>query len=339
METNEEKIQLAKTLQLVYKDINPDMISKRVDSYFGMDSKVAFKQVVLDLYKIYGKSPDVFYEKIKELDKITIKGTTVQSSQLEEKFKEWIGVNQTNKMTIEDNHKKISRILPWLLSELEKYQIDYFLVGALPCYLRTNQKSIRYHDDIDLLLNEKDIPRIKEILENSDFVFEDNRENSQKTMSEKGMPSGPHEIMANDKNSEFHLGFFPFERGLNGEVIQKEYYKDENGKPKVFKRVPSIEKSNLSYPNETYYLPSGEPFKMCSLESIYSIKKFTETIPGREKDAIDVAMMESSGLLNKEVIQALKKLESSTQIVIEDFEPLMLKEMDDEMVLVRKIKK
>lgn len=49
-------------------------------------------------------------------------------------------------------------------------------------------------------------------------------------------------------------------------------------------------------------------------------------------------MMESSGLLNKEFIQSLKNLESSTRIVIEDFESSMLKEMDDEMILVRKIK-
>ena len=103
------------------------------------------------------------------------------------------------------------------------------------------------------------------------------------------------------------MGFFPFERGLNGEVIQKEYYKDENGKSKIFKRIPSCEKSDLCYSNETFYLPSGEPFKMCALESVYLIKKFTENTPGREKDAIDVAMMEASGLLNKETLQALKK--------------------------------
>ena len=48
--------------------------------------------------------------------------------------------------------------------------------------------------------------------------------------------------------------------------------------------------------------------------------------------------MESSGLLSKEFIQSLKNLESSTRIVIEDFESSMLKEMDDEMILVRKIK-
>ena len=34
----------------------------------------------------------------------------------------------------------------------------------------------------------------------------------------------------------------------------------------------------------------------------------------------------------------LKNLESSTRIVIEDFESSMLKEMDDEMIWVRKIK-
>ena len=126
----------------------------------------------------------MFFQKLKALDKITIKGVTVQSSQLKEKFKEWIGCNQPSRMPIDENHKKISNVLPWLLNELEKYEVDYFLVGALPCYLRTNQKSIRYHDDIDLLLKEEDIPRMKEILENSDFVFEDNRENSPKTMGE-----------------------------------------------------------------------------------------------------------------------------------------------------------
>ena len=74
------------------------------------------------------------------------------------------------------------------------------------------------------------------------------------------MSGGKHEIMAQDKNNEFHFSFFPFECGLNGEIIQNEYYKDENGKSKVFKRIPSCEKSNLCYPSETFYLLSGEPY-------------------------------------------------------------------------------
>ena len=60
---------------------------------------------------------------------------------------------------IKDNHKLVGDTLPWLLQELSDHKIDYYLVGALPCYLLTGEKSIRYHDDIDIMLNEEDIEK------------------------------------------------------------------------------------------------------------------------------------------------------------------------------------
>lgn len=106
------------------------------------------------------------------------------------------------------------------------------------------------------------------------------RENSPKKLGPDGMPGGAHEVMAQEQNKRIPLGFFCFVRGLNGEVISKEYYTEElpNGEKvtKVFKRIPDLERSQLCYPDQIQHLDSGEPFKMTSMESVYLIKRYTQ---------------------------------------------------------------
>lgn len=297
-----------------------DIILNRVSLYAGMDTKMAFRQIILDLFKIFGNNLNIFYKKLEELESVTINQKTVSGNELKEKFKEWIGDSPKGNSTIEDNHKRIIKVLPWILNEFEINNVDYFLAGALACYLLLGEMSPRYHDDIDILLNEKDILKVKKIFEKSEFDFYDLRNNSPKRLQSAGMPTGAHEVVAKDKYSEFHLGFFCFERGLNNEVITKEYFVQETkeGKKitKVFKRVPSVLRSHLCYPDDIHYLPSGEPFKMTSIESIYMIKQFTQNKLGREKDAIDICLMENSGKLDKTKLDMLKNCENC-KIVIE----------------------
>lgn len=151
------------------EDVDQDTIARRVDSYYAMQPTMALRQVVLDMYRIFGKDQKTFYKKIDDLKSVSINGVTVDSAQMQERFKEWIGENNSSHMSIEQNHQKISKVLPWLLKELAKNNVDYYLAGALPCYLKTGTESIRYHDDIDMMLNEEDIPKVQRILEKLRF--------------------------------------------------------------------------------------------------------------------------------------------------------------------------
>ena len=210
-------------------------------------------------------------------------------------------------MPIQENHKLINITLQNLCNGLNELGVDYYLVGALPCYLLTGAEDKRYHDDIDLMLNEKDIPKVEAMLNGSDFTFSDDRMDTPKRLKPgKTMPSGDHEVCARHNSSEFHIGFFCFERGPNNEVIHKDYFKDENGNLKVYKHMQTKEQSELSYDDNLHQYGNTQ-FKMASLESVYRLKKYTMNNPGREKDKTDVDMIERSGRLNQEKLAALDK--------------------------------
>lgn len=231
-------------------------------------------------------------------------------------------------MPIDDNHKLVSETLKMLCDKLAEAGIDYYLVGALPCYLLTGAEDTRYHDDIDLMLNEVDIPKARELFANTDFDFKDLRINTPKRL--KGgmeIPSGDHEVVAQHRNSEFHIGFFCFERDSAGAVIHKDYFLTPTDELMVYKHIISKEQSDLYY-DDNVHQHDDISFKMASLESIYNIKKHMMNNPGREKDKTDVEMIEHSGMLNLEKLSQIKNaphIEPSIEKVSVD-EPIVPKE-------------
>lgn len=220
---------------------------------------------------------------------------------------------KVGQMSIEENHELIKNTLP-ILSLLVENNVDFYLVGALPAYMITGAEDTRYHDDIDLLLNEEDIPKVKKIVEMYGFTFEDKRIDSPKYFDkEQNRVRGDHELLAQHNTSEFHLGFFCFERGKEGEVIHKDYFKDEEGNTFVYKHNISKEESNIAYDDKVHEYEDFR-FKMASLESIYRIKKYTQ----REKDIIDTSMIEKSGMLDQSKmaqLDACQKLENTIEPV------------------------
>ena len=68
-------------------------------------------------------------------------------------------------MSLEDNHRLVNESLVRFTTLFNQYGIDYYIVGALPCFLKTGQQLFRYHDDIDIMINEDDIPKLAEIIE------------------------------------------------------------------------------------------------------------------------------------------------------------------------------
>lgn len=323
--TNEEKGQLKEVLLAVLDKttISESDIDKTLDKFSTLDTRDICRNLVLSLYNIYGSDISSFYDKLDNIQPFSLNGNTITGSILKQGFQSFLKGNENN-MPIEENHKLISETLPWLLQKLNDNNIDYYLVGALPCYLATGEKSIRYHDDIDFMLNEKDIPIVEKLLENTLFAFNDLRMNSPKRIDEhSGMPSGNHEVMAQHIDNKFHLGFFCFRRGEKGEVIHRDYFQQENlqghMENKVYERVISLERSMLSYDEDLKYLQGTNiSFKMGSLESVYSIKNFTKHERGREKDAIDVSMIERSGKLNIERLNSLNNLNDNSYVQIVD---------------------
>lgn len=309
-------------LKNIFKNrVSDEELKKRIDSYQKYDSKdKIYYEICMDLYILFNDQVMFDYA----IDYIgNFLSDFPSKEEINEKLNSKFIHRKDGSMMLDDNHKLIEDTLKFLCKKFNDAEIDYFLVGALPCYLKTNTPLIRYHDDIDFMINEDDLEKVEEILRDSEYTFHDKRLDSPKRWKEStGMPGGDHEVMAQHKSSEFHLGFFCFKRGKDNEIIQREYFKvleDGVEKTKVFERIDSKEKSDLKYPDELVRY-KDIIFKMGSLESTYNIKKYTMRQPGREKDIADVLMIERSGILNMELLEQIKSMKESSYTRVIDID-------------------
>lgn len=209
-------------------------------------------------------------------------------------------------VNVRDNHKMINSKLKELVHLLNENNIDYQLCGALCGYLKYGE-SDRVHDDIDFSVNEKDIDSFKKICISLGYSFEDNRMNSPRSLK-NGIPSGEHEIIARDPNSDFHIGVFAFERMPDKSVINKLYYTDEQGNPCVREELYSPEFASEIFPREVVSF-DGEKVFITPFEFVYSLKEYTQS----EKDKHDIAFYKDK--INKDRYKRIKKKAESGKII------------------------
>lgn len=189
-------------------------------------------------------------------------------------------------MSLEKNHKLVNTEILRFTKLFNEAGIDYYLVGALPCFIKTGIPLFRYHDDIDIMINEDDIEKVHEIINGSGYTFQDDRYPSLERFYETLQNKPPHTVMAQNPNNEFHLGFFTFRREKDSSVTMREYsHRVENGSLiiDVLERRNSVEGTLLRY-DETEVEYNGTSFKTGTLENVVHLKQFTR----RPKDITDV---------------------------------------------------
>lgn len=301
--SDEEQRKLQEAVNLIAKSIaTPEQLQQveiKYQQFSSLDS--ALNELMMDTYNSY-KEDDLmrnyYFEYLKNRFSMDYKNVL----EMEQKVQDNLAKNiQLGNMDLDQNHQLVESTLVQLCTRLNALEVDYYLVGALSCYIATKTPLVRYHDDIDIMLNEEDIEKAVMAMQGTDYDFEDKRYNNEKYFdsSEKRV-KGEHELVAQNKNNEFHIGFFPFIRGKEGEIVSRNYYQtNENGETvtMICERPSSLEQTQLSY-NETPVEYNGTSFKMSSLESVYNIKNHTKNDPGREKDAYDVTMLENSGMID-----------------------------------------
>ena len=204
-------------------------------------------------------------------------------------------------MSLEENHKLVNETLVILTTLLNQYGIDYYIVGALPCFIKTGQQLFRYHDDIDILINEDDIPKVMEIVELIGYKFQDDRFPSLERVHEMERSKPPHTVLAQNPNNEFHLGFFTFRREEDHSITMREYSHRLEGEEVV---VDVLERQSdpigtlLRYDETpTEYLNTS--FKTSTIESVYKLKGYTK----RPKDITDIQRLEQ--FIDKEKLAQL----------------------------------
>lgn len=188
--------------------------------------------------------------------------------------------------------------------------IDFYIVGAIAGYIDAGLPLQRSHDDLDLLVEEKNIDKIKEIFEKNDYIFIDNRFTSNQYLNEYGFPQGEeHDVYAKCKNSEFHIGFFLYIKDQNYYSLI-DYYK-EKGKQKRLLRTLPLETFDYQYNSiDIEYFDCK--VKVARKELIYKNK----LVMNREKDIFDLEKLRP--YLNEDIINYLSTLKNKRKTTIEN---------------------
>lgn len=197
------------------------------------------------------------------------------------------------------NNDFLNETIRFIVGKLNSKKINYYIVGAIGAYIDANVSFVREHEDLDLMIEEKDVEKLKDIFENSDFIFKDNRFNPSKKLNKYGYPEGEHEVVAVHKFSSFHIGFFLFIYN-NSDYTVVEYFKDNDVVKKLERSLP-IKYFNYQYNNEIKKYLNLE-IKVVRKELIYKNKK----VMNREKDFYDIKILEP--LLDYEILDNLKGL-------------------------------
>lgn len=308
---DEEQRKLLETVNLIAKGIaTPEQIQQVQVKYRQFSSlESALNELMMDTYNAYRQDNTMrnyYLEYMKNKFSMDFKNVAEMEQAIQERLAKNI---QLGNMNLEQNHQLVESTLVDLCNRLNALGVDYYLVGALPCYIATGTPFARYHDDIDIMLNEDDIENVTMALQGTDYDFQDKRYSNEKYFdpSEKRL-RGEHELVAQNRNNEFHIGFFPFVRGKQGEIISRGYFQtNENGEriTMICERPSTLEQTELIY-NETPIQYNGTSFRMSSLESVYNIKNHTKNDLGREKDGLDVTMLEKSGMIDYEKAKMLQ---------------------------------
>ena len=182
-------------------------------------------------------------------------------------------------MPLIENHKLV-------LEAFDKFngligtKFDSFYTGGLMGYLATNHELERYHGDLDLFINEKQLLALYSLVQQSEtFEFVSNMDHKEQN---------GHEFKINYKGTPMSIGLFLFSRLPNEEMVLKEYF------------YPEQNQSNGLVVNEKHLtgdyasmLFSAEPrehngafYKTQSLEGIYHAKR-----DSRPKDRYDAQVI------------------------------------------------
>lgn len=298
VKVTEQQIQSMLSRLYYMKDLKTvmDSLALNVSGFFGRPEQIQdFNQCIKDIMQI----DDTVYDSPEAL-----------LSQLQ-KNKE---TNYTpGNIPIEENHKLISDTLKSVCDKLNDLDVDYYVVGALSTFIETQTPLFRYHGDIDFMIAEKDIPKVQEALKDSEYNFSDDRLNNKKRLTPGvGHTQGEHEVIANHKENEFHLGFFLFRREQDNSITVREYFMEENEEgekvAKILERHEPAELVALEY-SEKLTDFAGTQFRTSTPESVYAKKMLTK----HPKDMLDLQALRDKVDFNK--IREMEQYHSIIKVV------------------------
>ena len=254
-----------KVLSVIYDFVSNERISKD-DALYHLD-------MLCELNNYKYKTREDLVNRLGFLKSMNLLGTTVPLS---------------------ENHKAVLEAFD-KFNELIGTSFDCFYTGGMMGYLATNHELVRYHSDLDIVINEDELEKLKKLVDSSkDFEFVSH--------VDKKSNIG-HEYFIVYKGNPVDIGLFLFERKNDGSVVRKSYYYDRAKELKVDEEYLDKEYVDLTYTGDIYS-HNGIEYKMMSLESIYEAKRGS-----RPKDQYDANVIKDyvdMGIVEK-IADARKK--------------------------------
>lgn len=289
--------------------ISEEQKSKLIEQYSDFSEQEIIKDLASKVYLLIG--PDSSYyeyalELIRNYNPSVCPNIDAMKKMLSDMFENKVEGN----MPLEENHKLVNESLMNFCKLFNEFGIDYYIVGALPCFIKTGQPLFRYHDDIDIMVNEEDIPKIADILKHTNYEFQDDRFPTLNRFLEMQKNEPPHTVLAQNKDNEFHLGFFCFRREQDNTITVREYSHRLDGEQvavDVLERSYDPIGTSLRY-DDTPTNYNGVSFRTGSVENVYKLKGYTR----RPKDLTDMKKLEP--FIDKQKLDALGQYESKTVV-------------------------
>lgn len=297
-----DRIKLQSAIESLSKlvSIDDSKKSELIDRLSSMDDKSVIKELSTLAYKTFSTNEEHYSYAltiIKNINPDICPSVDEMKTILSKMFSNEVEGN----MSLEENHKLVSESLIKFTTLFNQAGIDYYIVGALPCFLKTGIPLFRYHDDIDIMVNEEDIPRVAKLVEESGYEFHDDRFPTIERQHEIERDKPPHTVLAQNLENEFHLGFFTFRREQDNSITVREYSsREENGEVvvDVLERKLDPIGTLLRYDDvPTEY--KGTSFRTSTVESVYSLKAYTK----RPKDITDMQKLDP--YVNREKLEQL----------------------------------
>lgn len=292
-----DKIKLQNTIDSLSRLASLDE-NKRIglmDRFSKMDDKDVIKELASLAYRTFGSNEDYYNYALTVIHNINPE-ICPSIEEMKNILSKMFSNEVKGNMSLEENHKLVSESLIKFTTLFNQLGIDYYIVGALPCFLKTGVPLFRYHDDIDIMINEEDITKVAEVIELSGYKFQDDRFPTLERLHEIEKSKPPHTVLAQNPENEFHLGFFTFRREQDNSITMREYsHREENGEVivDVLERTTDPIGTSLRYDDTSteYY---GTSFRTSTVESVYNLKGDTK----RPKDITDMQKLEP--YVNKE---------------------------------------
>ena len=179
--------------------------------------------------------------------------------------------------TMSAHHLNLLSYVDFINYKLNSSGVDYFHSSGFMGYVLLNKPLERFHHDMDLYINIKDIEKVQEIFSDYDFEFEYTYEKTKDGNYRHG-------FKINNKIIDIPIWLSFYRRNKDGSMYVEEYYEDENKNPFTKRNYNSKECCLLSL---TEGIHNSILYQSISLDALY-VSKDTK----RKKDIFDRKIME-----------------------------------------------